>query len=220
MIEGQAAGSPAGPGREENLFISASDDAGEENLKYTWAKASGPGTITFTPSGSNTTHAASRITAIASTAGTYTFTVTVSDSGGLTVTSTTASLDIASPTATPLFTRTAITPPAGSVKSGAWRISLLASAEDQFGDPYSPTGTVTYPWSYRLAGTATDTTISGAAAARWTSRRHPWAITLLRIPSPPRDIPTPPPHQSIRSLQLSGGVVYLPGNGQQLGHRA
>lgn len=60
------------------LSVTAIDDGGEQNLKYTWKKISGPGRVTFSRQGSN---AAKTTVATIPTAGTYSFVVDVCDRG-------------------------------------------------------------------------------------------------------------------------------------------
>jgi hypothetical protein len=71
------------------LSVLGADDGGESNLIYTWA-VTGPSGVTYTPINTNGTNAAKAITANFTQAGSYNFTVTIKDSGGLTTTSTVA----------------------------------------------------------------------------------------------------------------------------------
>ncbi len=73
------------PTNATNLSILGADDAGEPNLIYTWS-ATGPAAVTYSVNGTNT---AKNSTATFTVAGSYTFTCTITDSGGLTVTSNT-----------------------------------------------------------------------------------------------------------------------------------
>src|SRR5438094_514554 len=70
-------------GRTVNLSVLGADDGGESNLLYTWA-SSGPASVLFSLNNSN---AAKNTVATFSKAGNYAFTVTITDAGGLTVTS-------------------------------------------------------------------------------------------------------------------------------------
>jgi alpha-tubulin suppressor-like RCC1 family protein len=65
-------------GGSTTLSVTATDDGGEANLKYTWKKISGPGKVTFNPQGTN---AAKTTVATILSAGTFTFVVDVSDRG-------------------------------------------------------------------------------------------------------------------------------------------
>ncbi|MGN6369692.1 MAG: PKD domain-containing protein, partial [Phycisphaerae bacterium] len=67
------------------LSVLGADDGGESNLTYTWATTgTPPAAVTFSANGTN---AAKSTTATFTTAGTYNFQVTITDSGGLSVTS-------------------------------------------------------------------------------------------------------------------------------------
>jgi hypothetical protein len=65
------------------LSVLGADDGGEANLTYTWA-SSGPAPVAFSANGTN---AAKNSTATFTQSGTYTFVVTITDTGGLSVTS-------------------------------------------------------------------------------------------------------------------------------------
>ncbi len=68
-----------------NLSVLGADDAGESNLTYTWSvTGTPPAPVTFTDNGTNT---AKNTIATFTKAGTYNLQVTITDSGGLTVTS-------------------------------------------------------------------------------------------------------------------------------------
>lgn len=69
--------------RTTNLSVLGADDGGEANLTYTWS-ATGPAPVNFSANGTN---AAKKTTATFSMAGTYTFLVTITDTGGLSATS-------------------------------------------------------------------------------------------------------------------------------------
>lgn len=64
-----------------DLSVTADDDGGEPSLSYAWS-ASGPGPVFFSPNGNNT---AKNTTAEFETTGDYQFTVTVTDTQGLSV---------------------------------------------------------------------------------------------------------------------------------------
>jgi hypothetical protein len=124
--------------------------------------------VTFSPNGSN---AAQNSTATFTQAGSYTFTAKITDQGGLSVTSTTATLTV-EPTPTALV----LTPATAMVVVAATQ-QFTATATDQFGKAISnpvviwtlsgpgsvsTTGLYTAPASG--AGSATVTATSGAAA--------------------------------------------------------
>jgi hypothetical protein len=70
-------------GKTVGLSVLGADDGGEASLIYTWS-ATGPAAVSFSANGSN---AAKSTTATFSQAGSYNFTVTVKDAGGLNATS-------------------------------------------------------------------------------------------------------------------------------------
>ena len=114
-----------------NLSVLGADDAGESNLTYTWA-ATGtpPAAVTFSLNGSN---AAKNTTATFSKAGSYAFQVTITDAGGLTVTS---SVNV---TVSQTLTSISVAPASINLHAGAVQ-QFTATAKDQFGAawPRSP----------------------------------------------------------------------------------
>jgi hypothetical protein len=155
-------------GTTVNLSVLGADDGGEAKLTYSWAVASGPAGVTFSTNGSN---AAKNSTATFSQAGSYTFTATITDQGGLSVTSTTATVTVEQ---TP--TTLGLTPSTATVAAGATQ-QFMATVTDQFGQAInnpavtwtmsglgsvSMTGLYTAPASG--VGGATVTATSGAAA--------------------------------------------------------
>src|SRR5205814_8791096 len=83
-VAGPASASPNPvAGETTNLAVLGADDGGEANLTYAWS-AVGPAPVSFSANGTN---ASKSTTATFSQAGDYTFTATIGDSGGLTVTS-------------------------------------------------------------------------------------------------------------------------------------
>jgi hypothetical protein len=117
-------------GTTVDLSVLGDDDGGESNLSYTWAAttmpagAAGP---TFSGNGSN---AAKNTTATFSQAGAYGFTVTITDAGGL---STTSSIGV---TVDQTLTSIVVSPANASLRGGASQ-QCTASAQDQFGQPLS-----------------------------------------------------------------------------------
>jgi len=109
------------------LSVLGGDDAGEANLTYAWTTTSlpsGASPPTFSANGSN---AAKNSTATFHKAGSYTFQVTVTDGGGLSITS---SVNV---TVNQTFTSININPPSVTVGS-AGTAQFGATALDQFGD--------------------------------------------------------------------------------------
>jgi hypothetical protein len=129
-------------GTTTSLHVLGADDGGESNLTYAWA-SSGPAGVTFSANGTN---AARDVTATFHQAGTYTFVVTITDAGGLSVTS--------SVTVTVAQTVTAIV-----VTPGTATVPLLqkqqftATAFDQFGNQLATQPV--YTWSLTGRGSIT-----------------------------------------------------------------
>jgi uncharacterized repeat protein (TIGR01451 family) len=107
------------------LSTLGADDAGEPNLTYTWALTSGPAAVSF---GSNGTNAAKSSVATFTAAGSYTFTVTVEDEEGLTVT------DDVTVTVVQTATSMSVVPTTANVHPHATQ-AYAATLLDQFGDP-------------------------------------------------------------------------------------
>jgi hypothetical protein len=128
-------------GTTTNLSMQASDDGGAANLTYVWSVTNSPSgarTPTFSANGTN---AAQNSTATFYQAGNYTFQVTVTDSGGLTATSS------VSVTVNQTPTSVAVTPGNASVADGS-SLQYTASARDQFGNALA-----TQPgWTWSVAG--------------------------------------------------------------------
>ncbi len=123
-ITTNAAASPSPvTGTSTALSVAASDDAGEPALTYTWY--SSPPSVSFSRNGTN---AAKATTAAFTAAGAYTFTVTVSDAGGL---STTSSVNV---TVQQTATSVAVTPANATVGKGNVQ-NFVASVRDQFNVP-------------------------------------------------------------------------------------
>ena len=127
------------------LTVLGADDHGEANLTYTWtatALPSGAPAPTFSVNGSN---AAKTTTATFYAAGSYTFTATITDSGGLSVAS---SVNV---TVNQTFTSILVTPGSASLRGGQTQ-QFAASARDQFGNAMS--SQPSFAWSATL-GTIT-----------------------------------------------------------------
>ena len=155
-------------GTTVNLSVLGADDGGEPNLTYSWAVTSGPTGVTFNVNGTN---AAQNTTATFTQAGSYTFTATITDQGGLSVTSTTGPVTVVQ---TP--TALGLTPATATVADGATQ-QFTATATDQFGMAisnaavtwtFSGLGSVSTTGLYAApatgAGSTTVTARSGAAA--------------------------------------------------------
>jgi fibronectin type 3 domain-containing protein len=136
-----AAAATASPGTVSGVATSLSvlgadsDGGGEPNLSYTWS-ASGPAGVAYSANGDN---AAKNATAIFSKAGSYTLTVTITDLGGL---STTSSVTV-TVNATP--SSIVVSPAVVNLTAGGTQ-QFSATAYDQFGNA------VTIPLTWTLSG--------------------------------------------------------------------
>lgn len=145
----QAAAANANPvtGTSTALTVLGADDGGESNLTYTWgalANVSYSGTT-------NGTNASKNITANFSTAGNYNLTVTITDSGGLFVTSSVMVNVQQTPTGV------IVMPASVTVAPGASQ-QFSATATDQFGNAIT---SPTFNWSI----TGTGNSINGTGLA-------------------------------------------------------
>ncbi len=116
-------------GTNVKLSVLGADNAGQASLNYTWAlTGSPPAAVAFSDNGDN---AAQNATATFSKAGSYTFQATISDSSGLTATS--------SVTVTVLQTATSVTvtPLSGTALVIGQTQQFQASVTDQFGNSIS-----------------------------------------------------------------------------------
>ncbi len=131
-------------GKTTNLSVLGADDGGEANLRYTWT-STGPAAVTFSANGSN---AAKNVTATFTKAGTYTFVVTITDAGGLSVTSST------SVTVQQTLTSIIVTPATATVVVKQ-QVQFTAMAFDQFGQALSTQPSFT--WTLSGRGTLSST---------------------------------------------------------------
>jgi Glycosyl hydrolases family 28/Bacterial Ig-like domain (group 2) len=133
-----AAASPSPvPGTTTNLSVLGADDGGESNLIYTWAATIIPAGATTPNFSINGTNAAKNSVATFTSAGAYSFTVTIQDSGGLTTTSNVAV------TVNQTVTSITVSPPSISVGSTG-SLQFSAAAFDQFGNAIA---SPTFIWS-------------------------------------------------------------------------
>ena len=115
-------------GTTTSLSVLGVDDGGEANLTYTWTVSAEPIGAADPAFSSNRNNAAKDTTATFSEAGSYTFLVTITDTGGL---STTSSVDV-----TVIQTLTSITDSPSSANLNLNGIqSFSAVGYDQFGAP-------------------------------------------------------------------------------------
>ncbi len=133
----------AADGKSAGLSVSATDpNPGATITSYTWT-VSGPGGVTF--SSNNGTATGNNATAYFTHTGNYTFTVTVTDSLGLSSTSTTAL------TVGQVLTRITVSPATATVVDGSTNpVQFTASALDQFGRALAAQPSFT--WSLAAGG--------------------------------------------------------------------
>ena len=111
-------------GTTTNLSVLGADDAGGSNLTYTWATTgTPPAAVNFSDNGTN---GAKNTTATFSMAGSYSFTVTITDAGGL---STTSTVDV---TVDQTLTAITVSPATASLTGGGTQ-QFTATGTDQFG---------------------------------------------------------------------------------------
>ncbi len=163
-------------GKSVNLSVLGADAGGAANLTYTWTTTgSPPAPVSFSVNGSK---AASNTVATFTRAGQYTFQATITDSAGLSVTS---SVQV---TVAQTLSSIVVTPGTASVATGGSE-TFTAQADDQFGNALATqpaftwsasSGTVSSTGQYTApatAGTATVKatvgTISGGAAVTVTA---------------------------------------------------
>lgn len=127
-------------GRTVNLSALGLDDGGATNLRYTWS-STGPAGAVFSQNGTN---ASQNTTATFSKAGTYVFTVTITDAEGLSVTSSVGVV------VKQKITSVAVTPGTATVKVRL-KQQFSAKAYDQFGTLL--TTQPTFTWSLSGRGT-------------------------------------------------------------------
>ena len=145
------------------LSVLGADDAGEATLKYTWTTSTLQGSSLFTFS-VNGTNAAKNTVVTVKRAGTYVFTVTITDCGGLT---TTSSVTVV---VNPTVASISVGPAISLVSPGATQ-QFTATAVDQFGNVMAippalawtaSAGTITAGGLYTAPGTPATVTITAA----------------------------------------------------------
>ncbi|MGA2255043.1 MAG: LamG-like jellyroll fold domain-containing protein [Thermoguttaceae bacterium] len=144
-------------GTTVGLSVLGADDGGQSNLTYTWTAATSSISTplpTFSDNGDNT---AQSVTVKFQQAGTYTFTVTITDTGGLSVTS--------SVTVTVVQTPTLVATPGSLVVSTQSQEQFSATIDDQFGNVLNSSPPVTWRaanGSITAAGLYTSPSAGGA----------------------------------------------------------
>jgi hypothetical protein len=172
-------------GTTTQLHVLGADNGGEANLTYIWsvtAQPTGAASPTFSTNGTN---AAKNATVTFSSAGSYTFTATVSDG----LYTTTSSVAV---TVNPTLASIVVTPPTATINAGGSQ-QFAASGRDQFG-----TLLATLPamvWSVLSGGGAitasglyTAPAIGGSATVRATSGGVLGSATLT-IQDPVQPLP-------------------------------
>src|SRR5439155_142887 len=117
------------------LSVLGADDGGEAALKYTWATTGvPPAAVVFSANGTN---AAKNTGATFSKAGSYTFQVTITDAGNLSVTSSVAV------TVAQTLTTITVTPGSPTIGTGGTQ-QFAASSIEQAGGAETPPPTFTW----------------------------------------------------------------------------
>ena len=154
-------------GVSTNLTVLGADDGGEANLTYTWtSSAKAPDIVSFSTNGTN---AAKNTVATFVAAGSYTLTVTITDSSGL---STTSSVNVV---VSQTLTSIAVTPGPVSVFNDDMQ-QFSAAGLDQFGNPMATQPSFAWSLDSGSVGNVDETGIYtspsstiGAASVRATS---------------------------------------------------
>ncbi len=146
-------------GKSVNLSVLGADDGGASNLTYNWAATgSPPAPVSFSANNSNM---ASSTVATFTRAGQYTFQATITDSGGLSVTS---SVQV---TVAQSLSSIVVSPATASVATGATQ-QFTAQADDQFGNALTTQPAVT--WTVSGGGSISSSGLYTAPAAAGSAR--------------------------------------------------
>lgn len=140
------------PGTSANATVAASDNGGAANLTYTWA-ANGPAIVSFSPNGTN---GAASTQANFEALGDYSLTVTVTDSGGLS-TSSTALVRV-----TQVATSLVVTPSSVSLPVNATQ-QFQGSVRDQFNAPMA-SQPASFSWTTTGGGSVSSSGLFTATA--------------------------------------------------------
>jgi aryl-phospho-beta-D-glucosidase BglC (GH1 family) len=153
-----AASSTLVTGKSVNLSVLGADASGASNLTYTWATTgTPPAPVNVSVNGSN---AASNTVATFTSAGQYTFQVTITDAAGL---STTSSVSV---TVAPTLSSVVVTPATATVTTAASQ-QFTAQGNDQFGNPLA--SQPAFAWSVSGGGTVSSTGLYTAPATTGTA---------------------------------------------------
>lgn len=161
------------------LAVLGADDGGESNLTYTWEMLSGPAAVSFS---ANATNAAKAASATFTTAGSYTFRVTITDAAGATTTTTVGFV------LTPVLTGLVVSPGVSTLTTGVPQ-QFTVRGLDQLGQPMTlpdvtwsvdGSGTITPSGRYTPAGEGTATIRAQAGGLDATA-----AVSVRASVSPP-----------------------------------
>jgi hypothetical protein len=189
----QASATLSGDGKSASLNVSATDPNGAAITSYKWTVA-GPGGVTF--SSNNGTATGNSASAYFTQLGTYTFTVTVTDSLGASSTSTASALTVGQ-----VLTRVTVSPGTATVVDGSTNaVPFSATVIDQFGGALSPQPSVTWviaaggkgsigsgtgQYTPPPAGSGSGTDTVNASASNSTGSATGTATVTYTAPQPP-----------------------------------
>ena len=160
-----------------NLSVLGADPTGEANLTYTWATTgTPPAPVNFSPNGANGTNAAKNIAATFTEAGFYNFMVTITNAGGLSVTS---SVGV---TINQTYSSMSISPSAPNLTGGSTQ-QFTATALDQFGQALASQPSITWtllsgPGTLDSGGLYTPPNASGSAVVQAASGAYSAAANV------------------------------------------
>ena len=172
-------GNLAVTGKTAALSVLGSDDGGESKLVYTWSVTALPpgGTATFNVNGSN---AAKYATATFTKAGSYTFTVKIVDSGGLSVSS--AKTVVVSPTLASINVSTSnsqLVGPNSTLAVSGVSQAFVAQGLDQFGNALATPPAYTWSITTVPSGASTPKLVaSGAGVTETFSMAGGYGLTV------------------------------------------
>jgi hypothetical protein len=177
-------------GTTTNLSVLGADDDGEPSLTYNWAVTAQPSGVPTPTFSINGTNAAKNSTATFHAAGSYTFQATITDTAGLSVTSS------VSVTVNQTQTSIGVSPSSATVVPGGTQ-QFTATAQDQFGRAMATQPSFT--WSVDSGGvggtvsssglyTAPSSTGSATVRATAGSMSGTASVTVTTIPNPPSNL--------------------------------
>ena len=210
-----AAASPSpASGTTTALSVLGADDAGESNLVYTWTTTSVPSGASLPSFSINGTNAAKNSTVTFHHAGSYTFDVIVTDSGGLSTSST------VSVTVNQVVSSITLTPAVGNLSSNGTE-QLTAQALDQFGIAMATQPAFT--WSMASGGGTVSTTGRYTAPAFGTLATVKAAYSTFSATAQIGVVPTPWSNVDVGSPGLTGlgyqaasGAYTIEGSGSDI----